>query len=143
MTTGTVPAVKPEPGVQKSKSNPTPGVLRISQQAGNHSGSEASSLLVGKHNSAGNHSSGDAHSSQNSENRKTLKLGALPDKKDSQSRETIEPSSKSPTGGTEKAAKPGKGKKKAQDKVKSKPARKPLAPIKEGVLVSLSVRDKS
>jgi hypothetical protein len=145
MTMGTVPVVDPHPDVQKSYVVPRPGVPTTSHQAGNQSGLEASSNVV-KNGPTENRRSDGVRSSQNSADSKTVKLGVPAEKKESLSGRSLEPSSNSLTRGTEKAGKPVKGKTKAQDepkpKPKPKPARRPLEPIKEGVLVSLGVSFK-
>ncbi|GFZ46749.1 hypothetical protein JCM24511_03969 [Saitozyma sp. JCM 24511] len=140
VTRGTIPAVDPHLDVHKITLIPKLEVPTTSQQAGFQSGFEASSNVVAKNGPTENRSSDGVHSQQNSESRKTIKLGAPAEKKGSQSGGTTEPSSKSPTRGPEIAEKPGRGKKMAQDKVKSKPkpARRPLEPIEEGVLVEFT-----
>ncbi|RSH88889.1 hypothetical protein EHS25_002551 [Saitozyma podzolica] len=141
MTMGTVPVVDPHPDVQKSNVVLRPGVPTTSQQAGNQSGLEASSNVV-KNGPTENRRSDGVRSSQNSADSKTVKLGVPAETKESLSGRSIEPSSNSLTRGTEKAGKPVKGKTKAQDepkpKPKPKPARRPLEPIKEGVLVEFT-----
>lgn len=147
MTTGTVPTVDPRPGAQRTDPIPKPGVPTSSQQAGKQSRSKTSSPVVAEHKAAENYSSGGVdvhHSTQEPQvNSKTIKHGKIPERHGHTRRSTgtMSSSPKKPNSATEENAKPGKGRKKAKDK--PRPSRRPLEPIKEGVLVSLSVNVRS